>query len=85
MFLDEIFIAQGGRRTYFLTPVAHELFERASHFVHVEVRRPASAPRIFLPCGRMEGEPMRMWECVFMRVPGWVRVTMRRGASVGGS
>ena len=45
---------------YFFTPVAHELFERTSHFVHVELRRPLSAPNVFLTGGRADVGSMRM-------------------------
>jgi hypothetical protein len=81
VFLDECLSREEVCRTYFLTPVAHELFECASHFVHVEVRRPASAPGIFLVCGRMRGKFMGMWVCVLVRVTRWVRVVMRREAA----
>jgi hypothetical protein len=70
-----------GEMPYFFTPVAHELLERASHFVHVEVRRAAFAPRVFWTCGRIGVGSVGMCVGVVMRVPTWVwvRMAMRRG------
>ena len=48
------------RSSHFLASVAHEMFDRVSHFVHVEVRRPASAPVISRASKRMEGGA---WGC----------------------
>lgn len=56
-----ILLSRGGDiGPYFLAPVAHELFERASHFVHVKLRLSASAPGFFLACRRMEVGSMGM-------------------------